>query len=136
MQLTLMKPHLTTACTPACICPPRSHHASVNFIIVVAITETTKSFSGELRPDFLARCQPAPPDGSPPGDAANHISDAAVRMGAVHIGEIARCTNTHMDTVKQGRFVSNAGAAALREIGSMGKAAAAAAAAAAAGTVW
>ncbi|KAF6251192.1 hypothetical protein COO60DRAFT_659417 [Scenedesmus sp. NREL 46B-D3] len=53
---------------------------AINFIIIVAITETTKSFSGDLRPDFLARCQPAPPQGSPPGDVSNYISDAAVRM--------------------------------------------------------
>jgi hypothetical protein len=34
------------------------HHAwscAVNFIIVVAVTEITKPFSGRLRPDFLAR---------------------------------------------------------------------------------
>lgn len=79
---------------------------AVNFVIIAAIAETTKSFSGDLRPDFLARCQPAPPVGSPPGDLANHISNAAVRLGAVHIGEIARCTNPDTGAVREGRFVS------------------------------
>lgn len=76
-------------------------------MIVVAISETTKSFSGDLRPDFLARCQPAPPEGSPPGGrVSNHISDTAVPLSAVHLGDIASCTNPNLDTVRQGRFVS------------------------------
>jgi hypothetical protein len=32
----------------------------VNFVVVIAVTEVSKSFSGRLRPDFLARCNPAP----------------------------------------------------------------------------
>jgi hypothetical protein len=97
--LTTIAQHHNMA-VPSWCCP------AVNFVIVVAITETTKSFSGDLRPDFLARCQPAPPSGSPPGDVSNHISDAAVQLSAVHIGEIASCTNPNTDQIREGRFVS------------------------------
>jgi hypothetical protein len=30
----------------------------VNFVVVVAITEVSKAFSGRLRPDFISRCNP------------------------------------------------------------------------------
>ncbi|WIA33282.1 hypothetical protein OEZ86_006423 [Tetradesmus obliquus] len=83
---------------------------AINFVIVVAISETTKSFSGDLRPDFLARCQPAPPEGSPPGGrVSNHISDAAVPLSAVHLGDIASCTNPNLDAVREGRFAFPSG---------------------------
>lgn len=79
-------------------------------MVVIAVVEITKPFSGRLRPDFLARCQPAQLANS--GTAAggqyqsvlnNDLSKAT--LGPIHVGQIAGdCTNTDHDTVKDGRL--------------------------------
>jgi membrane-associated phospholipid phosphatase len=75
----------------------------VSFLIVVAITEITKPFSGRLRPDFLARCQP-----SSLADASSNfqtvVSAHAATLGPLHLGQIASDCTGPTDVVDDGRL--------------------------------
>lgn len=82
----------------------------INWLVILAIVEITKPFSGRLRPDFLARCQPSQLMGSG-GTAGGQYSStlssnlSQSTLGPVHLGQTAGdCSNTHHDTVKDGRL--------------------------------
>lgn len=81
--------------------------STVNFLIIVAITEVTKPFSGRLRPDFLALCQPSNL-ASPGADssASTPLAESATALGDVHLGQqVTDCTNPDQEAVRDGRLV-------------------------------
>ncbi|KAF8067409.1 MCM5 [Scenedesmus sp. PABB004] len=86
---------------------------AVSFVIVVAVTEITKPFSGRLRPDWLSRCQPADAV-----DPASNVTTAALgghaaALGPQHIGQLAGpCTNPSEATLRDGRLSFPSGHAA------------------------
>jgi hypothetical protein len=82
---------------------------AISWVVVIAVVEITKPFSGRLRPDFLARCQPRElANATATGDIfsstlGSGLSEAT--LGPVHLGQVvSECTNPSVDTVKQGRF--------------------------------
>lgn len=78
----------------------------MNFIIIVAITEVTKPFSGRLRPDFLSRCHPPDFEGAS-SDVNTLLSDHAASLGKLYVGQVAgACTNPNQDIINDGRLVS------------------------------
>jgi hypothetical protein len=81
----------------------------ISFVVVLAIVEITKPFSGRLRPDFLARCQPAGlntgGNSTGPYNSALGGNLGQAILGPVHLGQVAGdCTNPNHDTVKDGRL--------------------------------
>lgn len=97
-----------------CCCAGAIHQlwcCLISFLVVIAIVEITKPFSGRLRPDFLARCQPAglnnggTAGSTQPYNSALGGNLAQATLGPVHLGQVAGdCTNPHHDTVKDGRL--------------------------------
>lgn len=82
---------------------------AISWVVVIAVVEITKPFSGRLRPDFIARCQPMElVNASFTGDMfsstlGSGLSEAT--LGPVHLGQtVGKCTNPSLETVKQGRF--------------------------------
>jgi membrane-associated phospholipid phosphatase len=75
----------------------------VSFIIVVAITEITKPFSGRLRPDFLARCQPSSLI-DPSSNFQSVLSAHASALGRLHLGQIAGDCTGDPEAVSDGRL--------------------------------
>jgi hypothetical protein len=83
---------------------------AISFVVVVAITEISKAFSGRLRPDFLARCQPKELVENSTGGSLPYTSNlppvlAGTTLGPVHLGRIAgACNNPNLETVRNGRL--------------------------------
>eukprot|EP00878_Enallax_costatus_P000743 GHUV01000859.1.p1 GENE.GHUV01000859.1~~GHUV01000859.1.p1 ORF type:complete len:406 (+),score=47.39 GHUV01000859.1:224-1441(+) len=75
----------------------------VSFVIVVAITEITKPFSGRLRPDFLHRCQPAGIM-DPSSNVATTLSQHAATFAGVHFGQVAGACQSDEALVHDGRL--------------------------------
>lgn len=75
----------------------------VSFLIIVAITEITKPFSGRLRPDFLARCQPSNLI-DPTSNVATVVSAHAATLGPIHLGQVATNCQGSEETVQDGRL--------------------------------
>ncbi len=76
--------------TLPCFCNDRPVHTIhrsclINFIIVLAASEMTKTLTGALRPNFLARCQPDPAQLAQP----------------FSFQETVRCTNPDTDMILQ-----------------------------------
>lgn len=85
----------------------------VSFIIIVTITEITKPFSGRLRPDFLARCQPRDLFDAN-STFVSVVSQHAATLGPIHFGQLASdCTNPSAETVLQGRLSFPSGHASI-----------------------
>eukprot|EP00879_Flechtneria_rotunda_P000384 GHRR01000476.1.p1 GENE.GHRR01000476.1~~GHRR01000476.1.p1 ORF type:complete len:402 (+),score=52.39 GHRR01000476.1:347-1552(+) len=76
------------------------------FLIVVALTEITKPFSGRLRPDFLSRCHPAAQGIVGPGTNYTEVlGPNAAPLGPLHLGQtIDDCTNPNKDEINDGRL--------------------------------
>jgi hypothetical protein len=83
---------------------------AISFVVVVAVAEISKAFSGRLRPDFLARCQPqelVENSAANTGPYASNLPPVLSRttLGPVHLGQVAgACTNPNLEEVKDGRL--------------------------------
>lgn len=77
---------------------------------MVAVVEISKPFSGRLRPDFLARCQPAELANNSSGSTGGYTSTqnsnvAQATLGPVHVGQVVNdCTNPDGEVVRDGRL--------------------------------
>lgn len=80
---------------------------AINFVVVLAIVEVTKPFSGRLRPDFIARCQPAALGANGTGGDvfSSTLNPNAGTLSSIHLGQIATdCTNPNSEAIKDGRL--------------------------------
>lgn len=75
----------------------------VSFVIVVAITEITKPFSGRLRPDFLHRCQP-PGLIDSASNFASPLSQHSASFSGLHLGQVVGSCTADEGIVRAGRL--------------------------------
>lgn len=75
---------------------------------LLSLAEITKPFSGRLRPDFLARCQPAELGGAEPINGPTFsptFSSSAPSLAGFRLGQTAGpCTNDDHAAVRDGRL--------------------------------
>jgi hypothetical protein len=104
--------------TPLSSCCPSRHAGIIHqvwccaiaFVIVLAVVEISKPFSGRLRPDFLARCQPAELSNNSSGSTGGYTSTqggnvAQATLGSVHVGQVVTdCTNPDKEAIRDGRL--------------------------------